>query len=461
MSFQIENQTLISYNPATDAEVGRLPVADAASVQAAIATARQAGLEWSLLSFRQRAEALSLGLKQLAERSEELGRLMSAEMGKPVAAAIGEVKYSAEHGLEGLISEAREALTPKQLKEEALTTTLHYVARGVVAVVTPWNFPVSLSLNALVPALLAGNTVVYKPSELTALTGDLLARILNVGLPDGVLNVIHGSGETGKTLVEGQIDMVAFVGSTATGERILAAQASKLNPAVLEMGGKDAMLVLAEADIEAAARFAVNGSLRNSGQVCVSVERIYVEDAIADRFEARVRELMAEFKVGNPLDAATQMGPMVSVTQRDKVLAQLADARAKGAKIEGGEIPEGPGSYLLPALVTQAADEMSLMIDETFGPVIAIQRVSNAAEALAKANGLPYGLGGTVWSQDTTKARAIAARLEAGMIGINRGLHGASGAPFVGNKKSTLGFFGGVEGVRQFTQIRGISEEGI
>ncbi|HEY9839608.1 MAG: aldehyde dehydrogenase [Candidatus Sericytochromatia bacterium] len=458
MSFKIENQTLISLNPASDAEVGRLPMANKEAVLAAVKNARAAGLEWSLLSFEQRAEALSLGLRQIVERAEELGHLISAEMGKPLAQAIGEASYSAQHGLDDLIAEAREAVTPKVLSEDKLTTTLNYVPRGVVAVITPWNFPVNLSLNALVPALLTGNSVVYKPSEFTALTGDLLARLLGSGLPDGVLTVVHGDGAVGKALVEAEIDMVAFVGSQATGQRILETQARQLNPAVLEMGGKDAMLVLADAELEAAARYAVSGSLRNSGQVCVSVERIYVEQPIAAAFESRVRELMAEFRVGDPLDERTQMGPLVSVGQRQKVIAQLAEAKAKGATIEGGEIPEGPGSFLTPALATNVTDEMQLMRDETFGPVIAIQRVASAAEALAKANALDYGLGGTVWSQDLVKARTVAARLEAGMIGINRGLGGASGSPFVGNKKSTLGFFGGVDGVRQFTQIRSISE---
>lgn len=459
MSFLIENQTLISLNPANDAEVGRLPIASAADVVEAVKAARAAQLEWSLLSFEQRAAALSQGLEQIVKRADELGRLISSEMGKPLAQGVGEARYAARHGLEALIGEAREALTPKVLKEDQLTTTLNYVARGVVAVITPWNFPVSLSLNALVPALLSGNTVVYKPSEYTALTGDLLARLLNAGLPDGVLNVIHGAGEVGKNLVEAPIDMVAFVGSQATGQRILEAQARQLNPAVLEMGGKDAMLVLADADLEAAARYAVTGSLRNSGQVCVSVERIYVEESIAQNFENRVRELLPTFKMGDPMSEDTQMGPMVSQMQRQKVLEQLDEARAKGALVEGGEVPARPGSWLTPALATQVNDDMALMRDETFGPVIAIQRVASAAEALQKANALPYGLGGTVWSQNIDKARAIAARLEAGMIGINRGLGGASGSPFVGNKKSTLGFFGGVDGVRQFTQIRSISEE--
>lgn len=459
MSFRIEDQSLISLNPANDTEVGRVPVADASGVLAAVKTARTAGLEWSLLSFEQRAEALSYGLRQIVARADELGRLISAEMGKPLAQGVGEAAYSAQHGLDDLIAEARKALVPEMLSEGKLRTTVHYVARGVVAVITPWNFPVNLSLNALIPALLAGNTVVYKPSEYTALTGDLLARLLATGLPDGVLTVIHGAGDVGKALVEAEIDMVAFVGSQLTGQRILEAQARQFNPAVLEMGGKDAMLVLADAELEAAARYAVSGSLRNSGQVCVSVERIYVEEPIADKFENRVRELMQDFKMGDPNDEATQMGPLVSVVQRQKVLDQLADARAKGATIEGGEVPQRAGSWLTPALATGVSDEMALMQDETFGPVIAIQRVKSAAEALEKANALPYGLGGTVWSQDTNKANAIAARLEAGMIGINRGLGGASGSPFVGNKKSTLGFFGSVAGVRQFTQIRTISQE--
>lgn len=459
MSFKIENNHLVSVNPATDEVVGQLPITSQKEVFQAVEKSRQAFLEWSLMSFENRADLLTQGLKKLQEISRTIGILISQEMGKPLNQALGEASYSPIHAIENIISQARQAQTSTILKEDNRVTTLHYVPRGVVAVITPWNFPVNLSINALIPALLTGNSVVYKPSENTPLTGDLMTKTLAGFLPDGVLNIIHGDGKVGKALTEANIDMVAFVGSQSTGKRIMKAQAEKLNPVILEMGGKDAMIVLKDADLEKSAKYAVQGSLRNSGQVCVSVERIFVDESIAPQFENRVAELMNQYIVGQPDDPATQMGPMVSRNQREIVLSQLEDARKKGASISGGNILHEKGIFIQPALVTQVHDDMQLMQEETFGPVIAIQRVKSPSEALQKANQLPYGLGGSVWGRDEELTSKIASRMEAGMIGINQGAGGVTGAPFVGNKQSTVGHFGGVDGVRLFTQIRSITQQ--
>ncbi len=453
MSYQIDQQVLISINPANENVIGHVALTPVAQLPQILAQAKLAGQTWARQPLAERIETLKQALSHAENHAHELGRLISQEMGKPVSAGIGEAQYSLQHARETILSEVQHTLAPESHTEAGRVSELHYLARGVVGVITPWNFPVNLSLNALIPALVAGNSVIYKPSEHTSLTAQLMVQLLNTYLPEQLLQPIYGAAEIGAALSAAAVDMIAFVGSQATGQKIMAAQAEHLNPLILEMGGKDAMLVLADADLQQAAKFAVMGSLRNSGQVCVSVERIFVLAAVATEFIEAVRTQLSQFTMGDPEDEASQMGPLVSADQRQRVLAQLQDARAKGAQIEGGEIPAGKGFYLSPALVTQATDEMLLMQEETFGPVIAIQVVDTVEEAIAKANQLPYGLGASLWSQSDQGAQ-LALQLEAGMVGLNQGAGGVSGTPFVGNKKSALGHFGGADGVRQFTQIR-------
>ncbi|MEK7482967.1 MAG: aldehyde dehydrogenase family protein [Planctomycetota bacterium] len=458
MSFKIEKEWLISLNPATDQEVGRLPISSAEEVSRSVKQARSALIEWSKKSFEERATLLEKGLKKLKEEASIWGRIITDEMGKPLREGIGEANYAAENTLEEVIPLARDAITPQIFEEETLITTLHYVPRGVVAAITPWNFPASLSLDAIVPALLMGNTVVYKPSEYVPFVGKKLVETLNAFLPANVLTILYGDGKVGELLIRDDISLVAFVGSQSIGRHIMEVQAGKLNPVILELGGKDPMIVLADADLDQAAKFAVQNSLRNCGQVCVSVERIYVEEKIAAPFEKQVRELMKDFRMGNPLEDGVRMGPMVSESQRKKVLDKLEDARKKGAIVEGGTVPKMQGCFLNPALVTKVTDDMKLMQEEIFGPVIVLQPVKDSEEAIRKSNQLSYGLGATVWSKNEDRANQIAIRLEAGMIGINRGLGGASGTPFVGAKQSGIGFFGGIDGMRQFAQIRKITK---
>ncbi len=456
MSYLIQNSHLISLNPANESEVGAVSLTPVSHLPQILTQAQTAQKTWQALSPDVRIQQLSHALLQAESHAQALGRLISEEMGKPLSAGIGEARYSLQHARESL-QDMQQALAPEILTEDGRQSQIHHVARGVVGVITPWNFPVNLSLNALVPALAAGNSVIYKPSEHTPLTGKLLAALLNANLPEQLLQTVYGTGDVGAALSAAAVDMVAFIGSQATGQKIMAAQSVHLNPLILEMGGKDAMVVLEDADLEAAAAHAVNGALRNSGQVCVSIERIFVVESVMASFVDKIKAHMAAFKVGDPADSSTQMGPMVSQFQREQVLKQLEDARQKGAHILGGDVPESKGFYLNPALVTHVSDDMLLMQEETFGPVIALQQVSGVEEALEKANQLAYGLGASLWSQSPQAAK-WALQLEAGMVGVNQGAHGVSGTPFVGNKKSSLGHFGGADGARQFTQPRVLSQ---
>jgi acyl-CoA reductase-like NAD-dependent aldehyde dehydrogenase len=253
--------------------------------------------------------------------------------------------------------------------------------------------------------------------------------------------------------------MIAFVGSQAVGRHIMKVAGDKLKRIVLELGGKDPMIVLNDADLEKAANFAVNGSLRNTGQVCVSVERIYVQEKVADKFTKLVEQGVKNFKFGNGYDEDVQMGPLVSERQRENVLSQVKDAVKNGANlVTGGGTPKNNKGYFMePTLITNLTHKHRIMNEETFGPVVAIQKVKTEDEAVKLANDSPFGLGATVWSKNKTKALNIARKIESGMIGVNQGIGSVSGTPWVGVKQSGYGYIGSVDGIRQFTVPRKIS----
>ncbi len=448
---------LRSINPATGEAVGEVAASTPEEVETAVARARRALPGWRSLAPAARAAALAAAGEEVAGAAGALADLVTAEMGKLRRSALAEAQSIADSlkTLHHLIP----ALEPEEHRDGKLVTQIVRDALGVVAVITPWNFPLSMPESMLSPALLAGNTVVWKPSELTPLSGQLLHEKLARTLPAGVVELVQGADDVGRVLVAGDVQMVAFVGSQAAGKSIMAEAAKSLKRLVLELGGKDPMVVLEDADLDRAADFAVNGSFRNAGQVCVSVERIYVHEAVADAFIERVLDRARRWRIGPGTSDEVDMGPMVSAAQRDHVLAQLEEARRRGASIlHGGKPIDGPGWFLEPAVVIDVADDMALMQVETFGPVAAIQRVRSAEEAITRANATTFGLGATVWSSPE-RARLLAPSLEAGMVGINRSIGGVAGTPWVGAKQSGYGFIESAEGLRQFTQTRKISYE--
>ena len=445
-------------NPATGEVLAEIPAAGAVEVAVQVAKARAGLPEWRRRSPAERAAALSQAGERVLEDAEALADLVTREMGKLRRAALGEAQGVA-HSLKSL-SSLLPALEPEEHREGNLVTQVVYDPLGVVAAITPWNFPLSMPETLLAPALLAGNTVVWKPSEVTPLSGARLHAAIAGALPPGVLGIVQGADETGQALVAAEVEMIAFVGSQAVGKSIMERAGRDLKRLVLELGGKDPMVVLEDADLDRAADFAVNGSFRNAGQVCVSVERIYVHERVADAFTDKVLERARKWRVGPGDRDDVEMGPMASPAQRDHVLAQLEEARARGARILlGGSSLPGPGNFLAPTVIVDVTDDMAIMRDETFGPVAAIARVRDAEEAIAKANATPFGLGATLWSGDPERARALAARLDAGMVGVNRSIGGVSGTPWVGAKQSGLGFVDSPAGLRQFTQTRKITYE--
>jgi acyl-CoA reductase-like NAD-dependent aldehyde dehydrogenase len=444
-------ETLQSINPATGEVIGEVSVTPGADIQAAVDRAREAQPGWEALGSDGRAEVLKRAEVILLERAEAHGELMTREQGKPLKEAVGEA-MSLGAGLAHEIDEIVEALAPDVLKDDRFRSTVYHDPLGVVGAITPWNFPMSMPHWMILPSLAAGNTVVFKPSEETPLCAQAYADVLNEVLPENVLVVVHGADDQGKALVQSDVDMIAFTGSREVGKHIMREASGTLKRVVLELGGKDPMIVLEDADLHKAAKFAAFNSFRNCGQVCVSTERIFVMDEIADEFEAAVAELARAFSVGNGLEGS-DIGPMVNAGQRDHVLAQVESAVSAGATVlVGGEGHHD--NFVTPTVLTGVTEEMDIGTVETFGPVACISRVSSVDEAVERANNTKFGLGAVVFGGDPDNTEAVARRLTAGMIGVNRAAGGVSGTPWVGARESGFGFHKSKDGHRQFTQTR-------
>ena len=445
-------------SPATGERIDEVPVFTRDQVRDAVALARETQRSWAALSFRQRGAMLKHFRDALLDAKEEVALTVCAETGKPevevytveifyVCDAIG---YWAKHAQQYL---ADQAATPHLLKTKRAYST--YKPRGVIGLVTPWNYPFELTIGEAIPALMAGNAVVIKPSEITPLSCLVGCRIAEeAGLPKGLLSAVTGYGETGSDLVD-FVDMVAFTGSVATGRKIAVKCAEQLKPCSMELGGKDPMIVCRDADLERAANAAVWGSVTNAGQVCMAVERIYVDEKIYDPFVEKVVANTAKLRQGPPEEHA-DLGSMTSPLQIEKVEDHLRDAVAKGARIlAGGKRPAAPTPYWIePTVVVDVNHDMKLMRDETFGPVIAIQKVKDEAEALRLANDSSYGLSASVWSKDKVGAMNIARRIEAGAVCVNDHMIHMMipEVPMGGTKESGLGRRHGREGIVKFCE---------
>lgn len=447
---------ILDINPATGEVIEKIKCSSPGEVASGVKLARKAFKIWSKTPMKKRISAFKNISRDLLKEKKEIGKIITKEMGKVYKSAVGECEGTA-YAIEENIKMAEKAIETEVFSEGNTTTEIHRVPLGVVAAITPWNFPVGMPESLLTPAILMGNTVVFKPSENTPMTGKALYEIYNRYLPKGVINLLQGAEEVGELIINSDIDMVSFVGSQAVGKKIMEACSKNLNRLVLELGGKDPMIILKDADLKKVVPYAVHGSLRNSGQVCVSVERIYVEDKIANEFEKLVLQEIKKYRVGSGFDEV-DMGPMVSESQRTHVLNQIEEAKRKGARVLfGGDKIEGEGFFMQPTMITNLSEKHDIMNTETFGPVICIQRVRNAEEAVEKANNSTFGLGATVWTKNQIKGRQIAEKIESGMIGVNQGIGGVSGTPWVGIKQSGFGYLGSVEGIRQFSVPKKIS----
>ena len=438
-------------NPATGESLPSIPVTSLAELRATVSAAAEAQARWWAGGFEARAEAARKFAARVGEREvgDELARTIAEEMGKPLRYARGEVANLQKRTL-SFIDRAAEACADEVGREGGIEVTTQWRPLGVVAVIAPWNFPISTPNNLVMSALLTGNAAVLKPSEFAPRSGARYVELLRPLLPPGLLGLVQGGGEVGRALVESEVEMIAFTGSARTGQAIMREAAGAMKRLVLELGGKDPMIVLPGADLEAAAAFAVRNSLTNSGQICVATERVFVHAELEDAFVRAVAKAVEAVRIGDPLDPATELGPMANAAQRDIVLAQLAEAEAEGAEFVLRGDSHGPGYWLGPSVVRGVRDEMRLAREETFGPVVAISSYAEVDEAVRRANATPFGLGASVWGPAGAETDAVAERLETGMIGINRGLSAAAGAPWVGWKMSGFGYTRSTAGMRNF-----------
>lgn len=443
---------LTSLNPLDGSTVGTVAVTPIEKIPELVSRARRAQGQWAGLGTEGRGRLLARAEARFREEAEALGKLITLEMGKPLQEGLAEARGLGADLREEL-AEISEALEPDIIDRDSTRSVIHRDPLGVCAAITPWNFPMAMPNWMVLPALAAGNTVLFKPSEETPLCGQAYADILGEFLPPDVLTVVQGADEQGKALVQADVDLIAFTGSREVGKHILESASQGLKRVILELGGKDPMIVLEDADLEEAARFASWNGFRNAGQVCVSTERVYVQENVADQFEAFLVEEAEKIVMGDGLAPETSLGPMVNQGQREHVLDQLAEAIQSGARVlTGGR--EHPAPFIRPTVLSDPSGDLCVSKDETFGPVICVNRVSSAEEAIEMANATPFGLGAVVFGKDPGRTEAVARRLTAGMIGINRSCGGIKGTPWVGAGESGYGYHKGKEGHRQFTQAR-------
>mgnify|MGYP001611690129 CR=1 FL=1 len=447
---------LISHDPATLEKVGSVSSTTVDEVRRAVERGRKAAKDWSATTIPERAAALERAAELLAERSEIFAKLISREEGKPLRESRSEtlntadrIRYFAESGpkvLESRMEPVRD-----------ITGIVEYRPRGVVAAVKPWNFPVNIPAWTLAPALLAGNAVVFKPSELTPLCGRKLVELFwEAGIPRNVLQIVQGGDAVGKALVAAPVDMIAFVGSLEAGRSIAKIAAPDFKQLALEMAGKDPAIVLDDAVIDEAVELLVHGAFKNCGQVCCSCERIYVDRKIYPAFVEAFVERTRRLVLGHGLEESVEIGPMIRREERQRVEAFVADARKRGARIlTGGVRPklDLPGAFYSPTVLTRVPDSAVMMRKEIFGPAIPILPVRDEEEAVKRANALPFGLTATVWSADRDRGARIARRIEAGTVAVNSTTGSIVQHPWGGVKSSGFGRMLGLEGIRSFTQV--------
>jgi succinate-semialdehyde dehydrogenase/glutarate-semialdehyde dehydrogenase len=456
---------IVSVNPATLEELGRFHISSPAQVRAAVDRARAAQPQWAALSYRNRARYIMKVQRALYERQNEIINIISDETGKPPFEALTTEVFPIADLMSHFATK-----TEKILRDERFTlavfrnkrSSICYEPLGVVAIISPWNFPFSIPTGEVVMALMAGNAVVLKPSEFTPLVADAIKRLFaGAGLPEGLLEIVQGDGSTGAALVDAKVDKIFFTGSVRTGKRIAASAAERLLPVVLELGGKDPMIVCEDAPFERTVKGAVWGAFANSGQVCASVERLYVTEPIAEKFIASVVEEVKKLRQGPPSGCDTDIGPMINESQLNIVCDHVADAVAKGARVlTGGRKREELGGYFFePTVLVDVNNSMKVMTEETFGPVLPIMVVRDEEEAIREANNTRYGLLASVWTKDADRGQRIARRIEAGTVVINDALytHGAAQTPWFGVKESGLGVTHGRAGLYEFVRMKHVN----
>ncbi|MEV0341443.1 aldehyde dehydrogenase family protein [Nocardia sp. NPDC050713] len=459
-SSQVGASTFDVRNPATGAVVGTYPIHTAAEVDEAVAHAHQGAVWWEALGFRERARRLNAWRAEIAWGREELAQLMRQEMGKPISDAKLEIAMALEH-LAWAAANAEQVLGRRSVAPSLLTLNqacaVEYRPFGVVGVIGPWNYPVFTPLGSISFALAAGNAVVFKPSEFTPGVGKWLVAAFARAVPEQpVLQAITGFGETGAALCRADIGKIGFTGSAATGKKVMAACAENLTPVLMELGGKDALIVDADADVDAAADAAVWGGMSNAGQTCLGVERVYVHTDVYEEFLIELRALAMRLRAGT---GAAKIGPVTMPKQLDIIRGHMKDALSRGGRAVLGGLDSIDGHFVQPTILVDVPEDSAAVTEETFGPTLTVTRVRDMDEALERVNASTYGLGGTVFSR--RNGRAIADRIRAGGVSVNAFVAHATipSLPLGGVGGSGFGRVHGPEGLKEFAYAKSTTQQ--
>ncbi len=453
---------LKSINPHDQSVVGTLKISTAKDVEDAVTKARKAYPSWKETSIKQRVKYIKKYKNLLAKHRQEIAELVTKEMGKPLSQSLDDVKFELGF-IDYYVKNAPKFLADEQvLKNKSGTFRITYEPYGVCACIAPWNFPLSMMNSGVLPALIAGNTVVFKPSEHCSLSQKMFCDLLQeTDIPDGALNLIIGAGEVGSRLVDSHVDLVWFTGSTQVGKEIHSKCGQKFIKCLLEMGGSSPGIIFADADIDQAVDSLYWARFLNCGQVCTSVKRLFVQDKVFDQVVEKFVQKLNTVKVGDPLKNS-DLGPLVSQKQLQTLKSQVKDALDKGARVEvGGKEPSDPqlkqGNYYLPILLTHVNFDMRVMKEEVFGPVWPIMPFKTEKQAIEFANHTDYGLSAEVYTSDLAKAERVAKQIQSGTVAINTDDFFFPECPFGGYKSSGMGREYGKIGMQEFCQIKTIA----
>jgi acyl-CoA reductase-like NAD-dependent aldehyde dehydrogenase len=463
------HQELEVLNPATEETVASVPAASADDVELAVATAKRAFGDWSRTDVEQRAAILAKAADLIHENAKSLAQTLTAEQGKPVAEAMGEINHLA-HGVRFYAEAATKVRGAYQELSSTLGKSYGMVIRrpmGVCAAITPYNFPLTLLGTKVAPALASGNTVVAKPATTTPLATLEVARLFaDAGVPDGVLNVVTGRGsEIGDALVtHADVRRVAFTGSTPIGRHIAGLAGPDLKRLSLELGGSDPVIVCADADVEAAVKAVIIGRYWNAGQACLGCKRVFVHDSVYDDFVSQLVERVGRYEPGDGTVKAEKpklrMGPIHTKAGRDELLEQIEDADGE-LLIGGGNGGRDKGWFLEPAVIAEPRADSRVLREEVFGPVLPVMRFSEFDDALTRANDTPYGLGSSIWTHDARLIHRAAQDIDSGMTWVNQIHYGYDELPFGGVKASGFGKEHGIEALDSYVELKSVVVGGL
>jgi succinate-semialdehyde dehydrogenase / glutarate-semialdehyde dehydrogenase len=449
-------------DPAVERSLAAVANATIEDAQAAVAAAAAALPAWAARAPRSRAEILRRAFELIVAQQEPLARLITRENGKALPDARAEVAYAAEFFRWYSEEAVRNIGQLSRAPSSGARILVQHKAAGIAVLVTPWNFPAAMGTRKIAPALAAGCTMIVKPASETPLTMLALAPLLEeAGVPQGVVNIVtsrRSSAVVNAMLKDSRVRVVSFTGSTQTGRQILRSAADAVVNPRMELGGNAPFIVLKDADLEAAVAGAMVAKMRNMGEACTAANRFYVHEDVHDEFVARLARVMGALKVGNGLEADVAVGPLVNADTRDKVEALVEDARVRGAKVvTGGRRLPPPGYFYAPTVLSHVPDEALCVREEIFGPVAPVQSFRDEEQLVARANATEYGLVAYVYTRDLARGLALSERLEAGMVGLNRGVVSDPAAPFGGVKQSGLGREGAHEGMMEFLETQYVS----